>query len=450
VRKPPPRIEAKEIRTMRRSNWNACRPRLVPVLAISILLAGCSSVPVVPTRGSPTAAPSHAAAATQAEASVAFASTGPTSSLGAIPEETYTSTTPSASPAESAVPSASTQRTIWRRSAPLPFDAEGTFGWTPRTGFLLANLGPGLARSDDGLIWQAAQIPEDQRSVLSAFASNGTVAVAVGREDRNTGSRAAVWWSPDGSTWSRVADSSLFAPDPAYLDQGHAFDLIEGVSQIEGRFVAIGYENTQHGCEGICYGQFETMMWSSTDGRDWTRIPLTPAQGAIWCNRLVASNGRFLAYPDDTGTFFLGVPRGEKGLVSDDGVTWTPVHLPPLVTILGTPTVFIAAGIGHDTIYTSHDGVTWNVALRRTQSFPRIWTGFAQVAGGDVLVGGRDHAVVLASPDGMTWHQASDDPPMERMQPTGIASDGTRLVLLGQLQAGAEKSVNTWVTEVLP
>ena len=88
------------------------------------------------------------------------------------------------------------------------------------------------------------------RSIVSAD-FKGHKFVAVGNEDA---SEIAVWTSPDGRTWSRVATA----------DQPHATTgVLSAVAPIDVGWVAAGF--------GPGFGAGPVTVWTSPDATRWTR-----------------------------------------------------------------------------------------------------------------------------------------------------------------------------------
>ena len=67
------------------------------------------------------------------------------------------------------------------------------------------------------------------------------------------GTGAAVWTSPDGKTWTRVADDPAFAGAAMY-----------GVTGGSAGLAAVGF------------GGSSAAIWTSPDGLTWTRVPDLP------------------------------------------------------------------------------------------------------------------------------------------------------------------------------
>jgi photosystem II stability/assembly factor-like uncharacterized protein len=139
--------------------------------------------------------------------------------------------------------------------------------------------------SADGLTWQRvpdAPIFHDGR-IQSIAAVPGIGLAAVG--ENIAGSTGVVWTSPDGLSWTRVPDSPAFG---RLGIQVRMYDVTPGPHGV----VIVGTIT-----EGLQYG--EAAVWTSPDGKEWTRSPSgvefldTEINGATsWNDRVVAVGDR--------------------------------------------------------------------------------------------------------------------------------------------------------------
>jgi hypothetical protein len=139
--------------------------------------------------------------------------------------------------------------------------------------------------STDGLAWHRipdAALFHDAR-VRSVAVVPGIGLVAVG--DSLNGNSGVVWTSSDGLAWARVPDSAVFGRPGI---QVRMYDVTAGPHGA----VAVGTVTA-----GIQYG--EAAVWTSADGKSWTRLPDGPEfldteiNGAtIWDGRIVAVGDR--------------------------------------------------------------------------------------------------------------------------------------------------------------
>ena len=151
-----------------------------------------------------------------------------------------------------------------------------------------ANSTTELWTSQDGRAWTKGSLPPDAVapgasantpvSIAEGFVLAGVVTVKKGHESGGGGvcgggvnlteHQAALWWSPDGTTWTR---DSLSRATPTYLDismDAHRID--------DHTVVAIEslYSDT---------GTTTTIEWASNDGKSWTVLKGNPVdETAAW------------------------------------------------------------------------------------------------------------------------------------------------------------------------
>lgn len=166
-------------------------------------------------------------------------------------------------------------------------------------------------RSPDGVSWSpvaddpAAFAGAEVRSIVRAGA--GYVAVGVvGSVQQVTGSVA--WTSPDGSRWTRHD-----APD---LALGRAIALVEAPF---GGFVAVG--------SGL--NEEEALAWRSADGRAWTIAPDEVSRqyhGKIRMTDVVVVGPELVGIGN-----YVGLQRGTAtAWVSRDGIRWEQARDAPI------------------------------------------------------------------------------------------------------------------------
>lgn len=115
--------------------------------------------------------------------------------------------------------------------------------WTSSGGQIAA-----VWTSPDGVTWTRVAHDEavfGEGGNMRAVVAGGPGLVAVGE----TAGRAAIWTSPDGLTWTRLDDDAFDRPRTEPLA-----DVVEA----NGHLVAIGRDGS---------------LWTSTDGAYWTTIP---------------------------------------------------------------------------------------------------------------------------------------------------------------------------------
>lgn len=156
--------------------------------------------------------------------------------------------------------------------------------------------------TDDPVAFANAEV----RSITTF--GDGFVAVGVvGTAQKPSG--AVAWTSADGSTWTRVNDSS-FANGIA----------VSVVSAPFGGLVAVGSDIARR----------EAVAWTSPDGRRWTRAPDEPSRehsgGFAWMTDVVAIGDVVIGVGD-----YQGLQRGTAiSWVSRDGMSWTQARSAPV------------------------------------------------------------------------------------------------------------------------
>jgi hypothetical protein len=116
--------------------------------------------------------------------------------------------------------------------------------------------------SPDGLVWSRVAHDEavfggDDSQKMMSVTAWGTGFVAVGMDMSGGDFDAAVWTSPDGLVWSRVAhDEAVFGGDDS--------QQLDDVTVTEFGLVAVGLEETNE--------DWDTAVWTSPDGTVWSRV----------------------------------------------------------------------------------------------------------------------------------------------------------------------------------
>ncbi|HWI81790.1 hypothetical protein [Ramlibacter sp.] len=192
----------------------------------------------------------------------------------------------------------------------------------------------------------------------------------------------------------------------------------------------------------------------------WVRLGVSPPNTLF----AIGSNGHQ----------YVAVGAGGTVMTSSDLNSWTARtsgvgHV--LRSVASSPARFVAVGdngSGEAIVIGSADGVAWSVQYRSTTASSRlakvIWTGTQFVAVGQEGRAGAGgmYALVLTSPDGMTWTQRAPRTielgetgfPVENNM-TSVASSGTLLVALGlapPFDPAAWRSTNAdaWTRAGLP
>jgi len=289
----------------------------------------------------------------------------------------------------------------------------------------VSDMFPAIWTSRDGLTW--TKLEGDPAvlggpSRLTDVVAAGSGWVAVGEQWRWSGNEPAkpffgMWFSADGTTWERTVQRD----DP---DFENAF--VTELLVWRETFYAFGYAGYLG--DAVMYDSvmYQAAVWTSDDGRAWTRISEdagtglverpdgAPARGA-WIEGATATDSYLFA----TGMHFdfLREPAPEWSLAvwrSEDGMTWSLL-----------PTDFQAPG--------------------RSAHGSRLKT----VAGDDNrLVAVELCTFVWASDDaGVTWHQVAELDPRNDCSAgaSAMAFDGTRLVIAGwDDDTGAAVWIHDW------
>jgi hypothetical protein len=114
-----------------------------------------------------------------------------------------------------------------------------------------------IVSSRDGVRWEQRAPAGDPLVGVAGLAGSATGYVAVGLDP----STAAIWWSPDAITWTRVLRTT--APAVTGTAREAAFT---GVAYDADGWLAVGWRI--HAGEGEPFT--DAMLWTSTDGQRWT------------------------------------------------------------------------------------------------------------------------------------------------------------------------------------
>jgi hypothetical protein len=184
--------------------------------------------------------------------------------------------------------------------------------------------------SPDGLAWTRVQDNEafaDARVLALARRADRLVAVGTtGIEGRPSGS--AAWTSTDGTTWERAPDTpalgsgmmlGLTAGGPGFVaagndlaveaaavwtsPDGRAWTSVERQASFDNYGLKITMADVAAAGPGlVAVGHFvfgtqfpEGAVWSSTDGRTWTRAPDVPALGQGRLQAVIGAGDRIVA-----------------------------------------------------------------------------------------------------------------------------------------------------------
>jgi hypothetical protein len=241
------------------------------------------------------------------------------------------------------------------------------------------------AREMPTIVLERRDVPREHGSVwLHAVAADEQRIVVVGGVADDFLADAAVWLSPDGATWSRVAHDELVFGDDASAgsmeSNQYMADVVVGTFGI----VAVGIDGRPP--------EFDAAAWVSTDGINWRRsgrtAPSLTGPGAQVMRSVVHIGDRFVAVGESAERAAIWV--------SDDGLEWdmaairgAPGDGPEMPSALrdiamGGPGLVAVGSVGLEprpAVWVSADGVSWD-RLR-----DGLLSGGSGVEDADALVG---------------------------------------------------------------
>lgn len=237
--------------------------------------------------------------------------------------------------------------------------------------------------SRDGGSWSVATVPAggpgDQRVTSVAGGPLGFVAAGV------DGSLPAVWFSPDGMSWTRVGG-------PFQKSQ-----RIEAVAVGPQGAVAVGTITTS--------GDVDGMAWFSADGSTWRTVPLGGAAGFTGpveqaVHAVTARADGFVAVGDDANS----ERRVAAAWTSADGISWRREPANDMTVSVSSTAGVSAVSVGG--------------------------------SGPLVAAGGSSSAQLWSSADGRRWAR-EEPPPSARLDASGArATTDGRAVLLATGTSG--------------
>jgi len=267
-------------------------------------------------------------------------------------------------------------------------------------------------------------------------ASLGDLVVVVGQAD-DIGSGPMAWVSVDGAAWERVAG---FDPSTG--------PSLRGIVRHGDLLVAVGP------------GDASTAVWTSTDGRTWTRDHYEAVDGSGAVGTFTGAMGAVAARDARLVAVGLGIGGltndfGGAAWISTDGRTWSPVaasvsllRAPLLAVTAGGPGFVAVGGIDGAVAMTSPDGTTWllhdlvdrlgNIQLRDVAAGP----GGRLVAVGSVTEG----AAVAVSDDGVSWSLVPCQPVLEGAALETVVGTPDGFVAAGHRSVGQLAVMSIWVS----
>ncbi|HEX5630415.1 MAG TPA: hypothetical protein VFY15_02020, partial [Acidimicrobiia bacterium] len=308
--------------------------------------------------------------------------------------------------------------------------------------------------STDGELWtrlDGAVFGGPDGQGINDLAVGADGMVAVGSDESNGSTDAAVWFSTDGLSWEQVAVDALADPGPE--------EMLTVIPFGDG-FVAAGF--------AIAGNEADAAVWLSPDGISWTRVhdPRFAEVGTQRIYSLTATADGLIA----GGTNYHANPFGLYNLDarvwrSPDGILWEKIDAPDfggpgwqyISAVAATPNGLIAAGgyiLGQPgfhndaAVWVSDDGVEWTrvtglafggVRAQHISALVLDAEGIVAV-GYDTAPDGNRVPAVWTSPDGLRWSRNAgsglDEPGHRWMNgaaigPLGliaVGGDGTRPV----------------------
>jgi hypothetical protein len=339
------------------------RSRLSPgfeLVATLFLVVGCSSAPSTAPSEAPTLAPGPTIQATALTTGAPVATAEP-AGTNASPTETAAIATeppPRVAGKWTAVSSDAV-------AAAQLLDVTWTGTQFIATGGALAGGGVFL-RSDDGKTWKSGTAGGTTGGPYH-IGSGPSGIVAIGDLD----DKAASWHSTDGIHWEyhlKVFPKSLTADDLVGVN-----DVVATPSG----WLAVGTDNQS--CFVSCApNPIRGLVWTSTDGLDWTRVANQASLSHGGLSTVVAVDGGYVAGGDSGGRAAFWT--------SPDGTAWTRVADDSSFGTKGTTAGVQVTGLAE--------------------------RGGTVVAVGMELTGGEDSATVVRawrSADGRAWKEATVD-----------------------------------------
>ena len=286
--------------------------------------------------------------------------------------------------------------------------------------------------------------PDGSQAVAVADGPAGVVAVG------GSGDHAAAWWSADGRSWSAAADG----PDL----HGSTQLRMTGVAGSPNGYVAVGYL-------GGLAGPIEARFWWSADGRSWRLATLdgTPAGTRAAAVEAVPGDG-FVAVG---ATGDARTADGSAVWTSPDGRTWTRVEdqaalrqgvMRKLTAAgrLGLVAVGNSADSTRAVVWTSTDGTEWTVAPDAPsldnfglgiEMHDVAWDGTRLVAVGHRLFGTQyPTGLVWVSTDGLAWDRATESAALSQGKIDGVTAVGGGFAAVGTFGAPDAAIPTVWLS----
>jgi hypothetical protein len=231
---------------------------------------------------------------------------------------------------------------------------------------------------------------------LSRVVAGGPGYVGVGGLNGD----AAVWVSPDGTTWSRIIDDEVLG--------GRFHEFMQSVVATDSGLIGVGGDGR------------DALVWTSADGTSWSRVePVGDEFTGFVMNDIAEGGPGFVAVGTIGGEQAEDLVKGAVW-VSADGMSWERIAfdeeafgLSQLEHVVNSPNGLVSFGFTCSEescgplTWTSTDGRAWT---RRTPSLPaESWIGRPTVGGQGLVVPVRVGfdteavAAIYGSTDGIRW-----------------------------------------------
>ena len=240
---------------------------------------------------------------------------------------------------------------------------QGSAGWLAAGG-----PGPVMLTSTDGTTWQRASgsITQDLAgvsAVVTAANPSGYV-IAANLAASGSGGTAELWWSPNLTSWTRATS----------MNDTNGAGQVLAIGADAHEFIAVGSDGGH------------PAVWTTTDGKDWTMIPLgLPPGASAAALQQVAINGDHVVARGQATTAGQSVPFAE--LSADGGASWQEAPFGSAGP--GTAVTALTASSGGFTAASQSGGPGQQDAQIWTSATGSAWTP-AQVSG---LSGGGAHEI---------------------------------------------------------
>jgi len=239
----------------------------------------------------------------------------------------------------------------------------GSAGWLAAGG-----PGPVMLTSTDGTTWQRASgsITKELAgvsAVVTAANPSGYV-IAANLAASGSGGTAELWWSPNLTSWTRVTS----------MNDTNGAGQVLAIGADAHEFIAVGSDGGH------------PAVWTTTDGKDWTTIPLgLPSGASAAALQQVAINGDHVVALGQATKAGQSVPFAE--LSANGGASWQEAPFGSAGP--GTAVTALTASSGGFTAASQSGGPGQQDAQIWTSATGSAWTP-AQVSG---LSGGGAHEI---------------------------------------------------------